>query len=68
MVTVPVLEPFWVGSKVTLMVHELSAAKVASHVLVCAKSPLAAILLIVSTALPGLNNVTVCGLLVVPTT
>ena len=67
-VIVPVREPVAVGVKVTLIVHDELAARLVPQVFVCEKSPLAAMLEIVSVALPGLLRVTLCGLLLVPNT
>ena len=64
----PVREPVAVGVKVTLTVHDELAARLVPQVFVCEKSPLAAMLEIVSVALPGLLRVTLCGLLLVPST
>jgi len=57
-VSEPVREPVAVGVKVTLIVHDALAARLAPQVLVCAKSPLTAMLEIASVALPGLLKVT----------
>ena len=65
--------PTAVGLKVTENVQLAPAAKVAPHVLVCAKSPPLApvivLLLMVSVepALPAFVSITVCAALVVPT-
>ena len=59
--------PGVVGVKVTLMVQFPPAANEFPHVLVWAKSPLAAIPVIVSAAPPVLESVTVCATLVDPT-
>ena len=67
-VTEPLRDPVAVGAKVTLIVHDELAARLVPQVFVCEKSPLAAMLEIVSVALPGLLRVTLCGLLLVPST
>jgi hypothetical protein len=67
MVTFPYRFPTAVGVNVTLIVQLAPAARVEGHVLVCAKSPVAAIPVISSGALPVLANVTACAGLVVPT-
>ena len=67
-VTEPLRDPVAVGAKVTLIVHDELAARLVPQVFVCEKSPLAAMLEIVSVALPGLLRVTLCGLLLVPNT
>lgn len=63
----PVRAPTAVGVKVTLMVQLLLAATLVPQVLVCAKSPVATVLEMVSVVAPPLVSVTVCGGLVVPT-
>ena len=70
MVSVALRAPAAVGLKVTLKVQLAPAASVAGNapqVFVWAKSPLVAMALIVSGALPLLVSVTVCAALVVPT-
>jgi hypothetical protein len=62
----PFLLPSAVGVKVTLMVQLAATARVVPQVLVCAKSPVATMLVIFRAAVPGLLNVTACGGLVVP--
>ena len=56
--TAPVREPVAVGVKITEIVHVPAAATVAPQVLVWLKSPLAAMLVIVSAADPVLVSVT----------
>ena len=56
-VSEPVREPVAAGAKVTLMVHDVLAARLAPQLLVCAKSPLAVMLEIVRVRLPGLLRV-----------
>jgi hypothetical protein len=58
-VTVPVRVPVVVGVKVTLMVQFAPAAKLAPQALVWLKSPVDAMLLTLSVALPVLVRVTV---------
>ena len=65
-VSAPDRGPDAVGVKVTEIEHEAPAASDALQPLVCAKSPLVAIPLIVSAAVPLLVRVTVCAALVVP--
>ena len=65
-VSVSVREPATVGVKVTLIVQFAPAARVAAQVLVWAKSPLALMPAIFSTAEPLLVRVTLCAVLVVP--
>ena len=67
MVTAPLRVPVAVGVKVTLMVQLAPAATVAPQVFVWVKSPLAAMLLMLSVALPGLVSVTLWAGLVLPT-
>ena len=66
-VTAPVRVPVAVGVKVTLIVQSAPAASVVPQVVVREKSPLAAMLVIFSTALPVLLKVNVCAELVLPT-
>jgi hypothetical protein len=66
-VTVPLRDPVVVGLKVTVIGQLAPAARVVPQVLVWAKSPLAVIDVIVSSSVPVLLSVTVCGVLVVPT-
>jgi hypothetical protein len=61
----PVRDPAAVGAKVTEIVQFADTATEEPHVLVWLKSPLAAMLLIVSAAEPVLDNVSVWGALVV---
>ena len=67
MVRVPVRVPVAVGEKVTLIVQELLAATLPPQLLVSPKLALAAMLVMVSAALPVLLRVTGCDALVVPT-
>jgi len=62
----PVREPVAVGAKVTEIVQVPAAATEAPQVLVWLKSPLAAIVVIVSAADPVLVSVTTWAALVVP--
>ena len=55
-VTEPLRDPVAVGAKVTLIVHDELAARLAPQVLVWEKSPLAVMLEIVSAALPELER------------
>ena len=57
-------EPPSVGVNVTLIVQEPPAATLLSQLLVCAKSPLVVMPATLSAALPVLDSVTVCELLV----
>ena len=66
-VTVPVLVPLALGLKVTLPLHEAPAATLAPQVLVCEKSPLIAMPLMVSVEVPEFVRVKLCGLLLTPT-
>src|SRR5271169_3413011 len=63
MVIVPGCEPVVVGVNVTLMVQFAPAATEAPQVLVCVYFALAAMLVMVSAAVPGLVSVTVCAAL-----
>ena len=65
---VPLRVPRAVGVKVRLMVQLALAARLAGQLLVCAKSPLLVMPLMVSAALPVLVRVSVCAALVVFTT
>ena len=65
-VRVPVRAPVAVGLKVTLTVQEPLAAIDDPQVLVCAKSPEAAIEETAAAEPVGLETVTVCAALVVP--
>ena len=67
MVRVPVSAPVAVGEKVTLIVQEPLAATLPAQVLVWPKLALAAMLVMVSAAVPVLLRVTGCDALVVPT-
>jgi hypothetical protein len=64
--TLPLRVPTTVGAKVTEIVQLPPAATVEPHVLVCAKSPDAAILVIVSAAVPPFDSVSAWVALVVP--
>lgn len=68
MVSVPVRPPAAVGVKVTLIVQLALAATLEPHVFVSAKSPLAAMPLIVNAALPVFVRVMLCAELVVACT
>lgn len=65
---VPVRVPVVVGVNVTLMEQLEFAARLVPQVLVCEKSPVTEIPLIESAAVPVLLSVTVCGVLLLPTT
>ena len=65
-VNVPVRLPVAVGLKVTETVQAAPAAMLMPQVLVCEKSPDAAIELKVKAAEPGLLIATACAVLVVP--
>jgi hypothetical protein len=67
MVNVPLSAPPAVGWKVTLIEQFAPAARLDPQVLVSAKSPVAAMLVIASAAFPVLLSVTVCALEVDPT-
>ena len=60
--------PVCVDVNVTAMLQLAPAARLLPQPFVCAKSPLAAMLLMVRGAPPLLVNVTDCAALVVPTT
>src|SRR5260370_1133945 len=66
-VIAPVRAPAAVGVKITEMVQAPAAPTDAPQVLVWLKSPLAAMLVIVSVAVPVLVSVTTCAVLDVPT-
>jgi hypothetical protein len=67
MVTDPYRLPLAVGVKVTLIVQFAPAATVVPHELACAKSPVAATLVMINDPLPLFVKVTVCaGVLVDP--
>jgi hypothetical protein len=66
-VTAPVRVPVAVGVNLTLILQLDPAASDEPHVVVSEKSPLAAMLVMVSDALPEFVSVTVCAVLVVPT-
>ena len=68
MVIDPLRAPLVVGLKVTLIVQVAPELTVEPQVLVWAKSPLAAMLVMLSEALPLLVSVTDCAALVVPIT
>ena len=63
--SVPDLAPIAVGVNETLIVQEALAARDAGQVLDCPKSPVVAMLVIDSEALPVFCNVTDCVALVV---
>ena len=66
-VRAPVRVPVVVGVKITLMVHDPPfAATVVPQLLVSLKSPVATMLVIVKTEVPGFESVTVCTALLVP--
>ena len=67
MVSVPLSGPMRVGVYTTLIVQEALTATLEPQLLVCEKSPLAAMLPIVSPAAPVLVRVTLCEALEVPT-
>lgn len=67
MVKAPVRVPDAVGEKLTLMTQETLGASVGAQLLVSAKSPLVAILVINKGAVPMFPSVIGWGLLVVPT-
>jgi hypothetical protein len=67
MVTAPVRVPVAVGVNVTLIVQLPPTATKLPQVFVCPKSPLAAILEMLSDEIPMFVNVTVSAALVVPT-
>src|SRR5216684_1509055 len=66
MVSVPVREPLAVGVKVTLTVQLELATTLAPQLLVCAKSPLACIPLMLVAVGPGFDRVTGCEPLALP--
>src|SRR5258708_228063 len=66
-VIAPLRTPESVGVNVTAILQLAAAARDVPHVFVCAKSPKAAIDIIVSAACPLLVSVTVCAALVDPT-
>ncbi len=63
----PLRVPIAVGLKVTVIVQLPPAFNLEPQLFTCEKSPLAVMLLIFKVAVPGLVSVTVCGVLVVPT-
>jgi hypothetical protein len=65
-VSVPLESPKPVGVKVTLIVQLPPAATLDAHVLVWAKSELAAMPWMLSAVSPGFVKITVCGAVVVP--
>jgi hypothetical protein len=67
MVTEPYRFPGEVGAKATVIVHVNPTATLAPQVLVWAKSPLAAMVVMFKAALPVFVRVTVWGALVLPT-
>ena len=64
--TAPLRTPSTVGVNLTLIAHEADGASVAPQVFVCAKSPDAAMPLILSVAVPMFCNVSDCAAVVVP--
>ena len=62
-VNVPLAEPAAVGVNITLTVQPAPAASVAPQLLLSANAPVAAIALIARLALPVLETVTVCAVL-----
>jgi hypothetical protein len=66
-VIVPVLVPDCVGVKVTLIVQVAPTPTEPPQVFVCAKSPLATMAVILSSALPVLVKITLCEPLVIET-
>jgi len=66
-VTAPVLDPLALGVKITLTLHEAPGDMLEPQVLVWEKSPLLAMLVMVSVEVPVLLRVKLCGLLLVPT-
>jgi hypothetical protein len=67
-VTDPVRAPAAVGVNVTLMVQLAPTARLVPQLFVCAKSPVAAIELIVAAAVPPFVSVVDCAAVVEPTT
>ncbi len=67
MVSVPLLAPPAVGVNVTLMEQVAPPGRLAPQLLVCWKSPLVEMLVMVKGAAPVLRTFTVFGALVVPT-
>lgn len=67
MVIVPLRAPVAGGVNVTLIVQLAPGATLGLQLLVCAKSPLAAMLVTVNKPVPVFDSVTVCAELVVPT-
>jgi hypothetical protein len=67
-VTDPVREPAAVGVNVTLIVQLAPTARVVPQLFVCAKSPLAAMELIVAAVVPLFDRVVGCEAVVEPTT
>jgi hypothetical protein len=67
-VTEPVRDPAAVGVNVTLIVQLAPTARLVPQLFVCAKSPLAAMELIVAAAVPLLDSVVACDAVVDPTT
>src|SRR5947199_376563 len=65
MVTAPVRAPVAVGVNVTVMAQFAPAASDAPQVVVRAKSPVAAMPVMLNAALPVFESVTVCAALVV---
>src|SRR5574337_864211 len=63
MVIAPVRDPAAVGVKVTLMLQLELAAREVLQLLVWAKSPLGAMLVILNAAVPAFRSVIACGAL-----
>ena len=63
----PAAGPSCVGVKVTVIVQLVPALSIGPQSLLCAKSPLGVMPLILSVAVPILDKVTIIGPLVVPT-
>ena len=66
-VNVPLAVPATVGEKVTFIVQELLAVRLAPQLLVCWKFPLIAMLEMLRVPVPELLSVTGCAALDVPT-
>ena len=66
MLNIPLLVPAAVGLKVTLILQLPPAGTALPHALVSAKSPLAVMDVMLSTALPEFLKETACGVLVKP--
>jgi hypothetical protein len=68
MVRAPVRVPLAVGVKVTLTVQLVLTARLAPQLLLCAKSPLAVMLVMLAAAVPVFDTVTGCDALLLPST